>query len=84
MVTGKELPMDELKTEEEVRMSTPHSDRQAWRAILLGELQLGISRFQGPPGLLEEMENLLSSSTEQEITSMLLTHSIPIAKTKAG
>lgn len=65
-------------------MSTPYSNRTDWALILLLQLQSGVSRFQGPAGLLTEMERLFYSSTAEEITSMFLTRSIPVAKTNAG
>lgn len=71
-------------TEEESRLSTPYSERAVWERILMEQLVLGSSRFQGPPGLLEEMEHLLASSTVQEMTSRLLTGEPLRAKTQAG
>ena len=71
-------------TKEELRISTPYSETEAWERILMEQLVLGTSRFQGPPGLLEEMERLLASSTVQEMTSRLLTGEPLRAKTQAG
>lgn len=74
----------ETWTEEEAILSTPYSEREEWANILMWELVSGRSRFRGPPGLLAEMESLLSSTTVQEMTSLLLTHPIAIEKTKDG
>ena len=71
-------------TQEEIRISTPYSDIEAWERILMEQLVLGTSRFQGPPGLLAEMERLLASSTVQEMTSRLLTGEPLRAKTTVG
>ena len=74
MVTGKQEPAmhEDFSTEEEIRMSTPYSDVEAWKKILIGQLASGTTRFRGPPGLLEQMESLWSSSTEQERISLYL------------
>ena len=69
---------------EELRMSTPYSDKEAWAQMLMGQLLQGTSRLQGPPGLLEEMQSLLSSTTVQEMTSRCLEGTTLIVKTKAG
>lgn len=71
-------------TNEELRMSTPYSDLEAWVYILAGERLSGRSRYRGPPGLLTQVENLLSATTESEMISMLLEQTIPIEKIKAG
>lgn len=71
-------------TAEELRLSTPYSDLEGWVYILAGERMSGRSRYQGPPGLLTQVENLLSSTTAPEMISMLLERTIPIEKIKAG
>ena len=71
-------------TQEESVLSTPYSEKEAWERILMEQLVLGASRFQGPPGLLEEMERLLASSTVQEMTSRLLTGEPLRGRTTAG
>jgi hypothetical protein len=71
-------------TQEESVLSTPYSEKEAWERILMEQLVLGTSRFQGPPGLLEEMERLLASSTVQEMTSRLLTGEPLRGRTMAG
>ena len=78
------MEYEDMTGEEEFKMSTPYSDRAAWAQILMGQLLCGESSLTGPPGLLEQMKNLLSSSTEQEMMSRLLTHSILDEKTKDG
>ena len=74
----------EVWTEEEAKMSTPYSDVETWTYILAGERMSGRSRYRGPPGLLTQVENLLSSTTAPEMISMLLERTIPIEKIKAG
>lgn len=71
-------------TAEELRLSTPYEDLEAWVNVLVAERLLGRSRYQGPPGLLAQVEALLSSTTAQEMTEMLLEDRIPIEKIKAG
>ena len=69
---------------EELMMSTEYSDKEAWERMLMAQLLLGKSSLQGPPGLLEEMKNLLSSTTVQEMTSRLLEGTTLTGKTTAG
>jgi hypothetical protein len=69
---------------EELEMSTEYTDTEAWAQMLMGQLLSGTSRLQGPPGLLEEMQSLLSSTTVQEMTSRCLEGTTLTAKTKVG
>jgi len=78
------LPAGDPLTEEEARLSTPYSDLETWARIIQGQLDSGTSRFRGPPGLLEAMENLLSSTTAQEMTSRLLEQTTLTGKIKGG
>lgn len=69
---------------EELMMSTDYSDKEAWAQMLMGQLLQGTSRLRGPPGLLEEMQSLLSASTVQEMTSRCLEGTTLIPKIKGG
>ena len=61
---------NEVWTQDELKMSTPYSDVDAWARIVLGQLLPGRSILRGPPGLWEKIESRLSYLTKQEKTSL--------------
>lgn len=78
----KALTLDQLRAEltepdgptwttEEAQLSTPYSEREKWEHILMWDLLDGKARFQGPPGLREEMAQLLAATTTDEIKNRL-------------
>lgn len=58
-------------TTEEAQLSTPYSEREKWERILMWDLLDGKARFQGPPGLREEMTKLLAATTTDEMLDRL-------------
>lgn len=58
-------------TTEEAQLSTPYSEREMWERILMWDLLDGKARFQGPPGLRDEMAKLLAATTTDEIKNRL-------------
>ncbi len=79
------LPLGEPMTSEEIAMTTPYSDVQAWERML--EYQLlwmdNKSFLKGPPGLLEKVATRLSLITEAEATSKPLNSATEIPKIAA-
>lgn len=80
----KDLTLDQLRAElnnpeqggptwttEEAQLSTPYSERETWERILMWDLLDGKARFQGPPGLREEMTKLLAAATTDEMLKRL-------------
>ena len=63
-----QVPDEPPWTDEEEAISTPYSDLVTWEQILEFQLKSGISRFKGPPGLLEKVVSRLSSTTGPETT----------------
>lgn len=67
---------DDPMTTEELRYSTPYSERETWAQMIMGELligrQLGTSHLKGPPGFWAEIESLLASTTLQEMRERFL------------
>ena len=65
------LPEGEPMTSEEIAMTTPYSDVQAWERML--EYQLlwmdNKSFLKGPPGLLEKVAARLASASAASATS---------------
>lgn len=59
-------------TAEEAQLSTPYSDREAWKRIIMWQLVAGESRCHGPPGLRDEMAQLLAATGIDEMRDRLL------------
>lgn len=70
------LDDDDPMTVEEIRYSTPYSDRESWALLIMGELVDGrnreVSRFKGPPGMWAEMESLLASTSRKEMEERVM------------
>ena len=58
------IPHEDMTTIEEIQLSAPYSDVASWEKIIEYQIQMGRSRFRGPPGLWEKVAARLSSSTE--------------------
>ncbi len=65
------LPQGEPMTSEEIAMSTPYSDVQAWERMLEHQLLWmdNKSFLKGPPGLLEKVAARLSANRAPAPTS---------------
>lgn len=59
-------------TAEETQLSTPYSDRETWARVLMWQLVAGESRYRGPPGLRDEMAQLLAATGSDEMRDRLL------------
>lgn len=77
-----DLTLDQLRAElnepdgptwttEEAQLSTPYSECEAWERIVMWDLLDGRGRFQGPPGLRDEMAKLLAATTTDEMLDRL-------------
>ena len=60
------VPHEDMTTEEEIMLSAPYSDVEAWEKMIALQIRRGISRFRGPPGLWEVVAARLPSSTEHD------------------
>lgn len=68
----------EVWTEEEGKMSTPYSDVEAWQRLLMYELVLVRSMFNGPPGLRDKMQALLDATGLDVMRERLLDGNVNI------